>query len=138
MHDAFGRSGGAGSEHQDCHLVGGERANFSNSRRTETKGWDWTSQRPTRRARTHQFTRQTRFSIEAAWLDTLISSGIPKQLASDVLALTLSAVRGFSVRMLIENDPEQFARLMNVWRDIIHQHLAASIPGKPRKRDQKS
>jgi hypothetical protein len=68
----------------------------------------------------------------------LISSGIPKQLASDVLALTLSAVRGFSVRMLIENDPEQFTRLMNVWRDIIHQHLAARIPGKPRRQDRKS
>jgi AcrR family transcriptional regulator len=99
------------------------------------------SDESTRRVRRdiHQFTRQTRFSIEAAWLDTLISSGIPKQLASDVLALTLSAVRGFSVRMLIENDPEQqFTHLMNVWRDIIHQHLAATIPGKSRKQDRKS
>lgn len=82
---------------------------------------------------THQFTRQTRFSIEAAWLDTLVSSGIPKQLASDVLALTLSVVRGFSVRMLIEKDPEQFARLLGVWRNIIRQHIANSIPKKPRK-----
>jgi AcrR family transcriptional regulator len=82
---------------------------------------------------THQFTRQTRFSIEAAWLDTLVSSGIPKQLASDVLALTLSVVRGFSVRMLIEKDPDQFARLFGVWRNIIRQHIAASIPKKPRK-----
>jgi AcrR family transcriptional regulator len=93
------------------------------------------SDESTRRLRreTHQFTRQTRFSIEAAWLDTLISSGIPRQLASDVLSLTLSAVRGFSVRMLIENDPEQFTQLMNVWRGIIHQHLATVIPGKFRK-----
>jgi AcrR family transcriptional regulator len=98
------------------------------------------SDESTRRLRhdTHQFTRQTRFSIEAAWLDTLISSGIPKQLASDVLALTLSAVRGFSVRMLLENDPEQFTRLMNVWRDIIHQHLAMVLPGKSRQRGRKS
>ena len=94
----------------------------------------------TRRLRreTHQFTRQTRFSIEAAWLDTLISSGIPRQLASDVLSLTLSAVRGFSVRMLIENDPEQFTRLMNVWRGIVRQHLAAAIPGKSPKQGRKS
>jgi AcrR family transcriptional regulator len=90
------------------------------------------------RRETHQLTRQTRFSIEAAWLDTLISSGIPKQLASDVLALTLSAVRGFSVRLLIENDPEQFTRLMNVWRDIIHQHLAAHMAGKSRRQERKS
>jgi AcrR family transcriptional regulator len=97
------------------------------------------SDESTRRVRRdiHQFTRQTRFSIEAAWLDTLISSGIPKQLASDIIALTLSAVRGFSVRMLIENDPEQFTRLMNVWRDIIHRHLAATIP-KSRRQDRKS
>jgi AcrR family transcriptional regulator len=97
------------------------------------------SDESTRRLRreTHQFTRQTRFSIEAAWLDTLISSGIPRQLASDVLALTLSAVRGFSVRMLIENDPAQFTRLMNVWRDIIRQHLATALPGKPRKQGRK-
>jgi AcrR family transcriptional regulator len=97
------------------------------------------SDESTRRLRreTHQFTRQTRFSIEAAWLDTLISSGIPKQLASDILALTLSAVRGFSVRLLIENDPDQFTRLMNVWRDIIHQHLAAALRGKPRRQERK-
>jgi AcrR family transcriptional regulator len=98
------------------------------------------SDESTRRLRreTHQFTRQTRFSIEAAWLDTLVSSGIPRQLASDVLSLTLSAVRGFSVRMLIENDPEQFTRLMNVWRGIVRQHLAAAIPGKLRKQGRKS
>lgn len=86
---------------------------------------------------TQQFARQTRFSIEAAWLDTLVSSGIPKQLASDVLSLTLSVVRGFSVRMLIEKDPEQFARLLEVWRNIIRQHIAASLPKKPRKQASK-
>jgi AcrR family transcriptional regulator len=94
------------------------------------------SDESTRRLRneTRQFSRQTRFSIEAAWLDTLISSGIPKQLASDILALTLSAVRGFSVRTLIEDDPEQFKRLMNVWRTIVGQHIAASISRQSRKR----
>jgi AcrR family transcriptional regulator len=83
---------------------------------------------------TQQLTRQTRFSIEAAWLDTLISSGIPQQLANDVLALTLSVVRGFSIRMLMENDPEQFSRLLGVWRKIVREYIAASIPKKTRKR----
>jgi AcrR family transcriptional regulator len=94
------------------------------------------SDESTRRLRheAQQFTRQTRFSIEAAWLDTLISSGIPKQLASDILALTLSVVRGFSVRTLLENDPEQFARLMDIWRTIVGQHLAAAISRPSRKR----
>jgi hypothetical protein len=40
--------------------------------------------------------------------------------------------------MLIENDPQQFARLMNVWRDIIHQHLAAALPDRSRKQGRKS
>jgi len=94
------------------------------------------SDESTRRLRreTSHLTRQTRFSIEAAWLDTLMSSGIPKQLASDILALTLSVVRGFSVRTLLENDPEQFARLMGVWRTIVRQHVAASISRRSRKR----
>jgi len=90
----------------------------------------------TRRLRreTYQFTRQTRFSIEAAWLDTLVSSGIPKQLAGDILSLTLSVVRGFSVRTLLENDPEQFTRLMDVWRTIVGQYIAASSPKRSRNR----
>jgi AcrR family transcriptional regulator len=90
------------------------------------------------RRETQQSTRQTRFSIEAAWLDTLVSSGIPQQLASDVLALTLSVVRGFSVRLLIERDPERFARLLGVWRNIIWQHLVASLPKKSRRRGRRS
>jgi AcrR family transcriptional regulator len=94
------------------------------------------SDESTRRLRreTSHFTRQTRFSVEAAWLDTLVSAGIPKQLAGDILALTLSVVRGFSVRTLLENDPEQFARLMGVWRTIVGQHIAASISKRSRKR----
>jgi AcrR family transcriptional regulator len=79
---------------------------------------------------TYQISRPTRFSIEAAWLDTLVSSGLPKQLASDVLSLTMSVVRGYAVRMLIEKDPEQFARLLKVWRDIIRQHIAGSIKSR--------
>jgi AcrR family transcriptional regulator len=89
------------------------------------------------RRETQQATRQTRFSIEAAWLDTLVSSGIPQQLAGDVLALTLSVVRGFSIRMLLERDPERFARLLDVWRNIIRQHLVASLPEKSRKRGRR-
>jgi len=90
----------------------------------------------TRRLRleTQQFVRQTRFSIEATWLDTLISSGLPERLAKDVLALTLSVVRGFSVRMLIENDPEHFSRLLEVWRKIIRRHIQDFTPKQARKR----
>lgn len=83
---------------------------------------------------TRQFTRQTRFSIEATWRDTLISSGLPEQLAKDVLALTLSVVRGFSVRTLIENDPEHFSRLLEVWRKIVRHYIESSVPKASTKR----
>jgi AcrR family transcriptional regulator len=81
-----------------------------------------------------QLMLHTQFSIEAAWLDILISSGIPRQLAGDVLALTLSVVRGFSVRMLMEKDTRKFPRLLSVWRKIVREHVAASIPKKTEKR----
>lgn len=86
------------------------------------------------RRETQQFVRQTRFSIEATWLDTLIASGIPEPLARDVLALTLSVVRGFSVRTLIESDPERFSRLLGVWSKIVRQHINESTPKQSRKR----
>jgi AcrR family transcriptional regulator len=84
---------------------------------------------------TYQSSRTSRFSVEAAWLEALVSSGLPKQLASDVLSLTLSVVRGYSVRTLIEKDPEQFARLLRVWRDIIRQHLQTAMASDHGKHD---
>lgn len=77
--------------------------------------------------------RTSRFSVEAAWLEALVSSGVPKQVASDILSLTLSVVRGYSVRILIEKDIEQFNRLLKVWRDIVRQYLKTSVMN-----DQKS
>jgi hypothetical protein len=43
-------------------------------------------------------------------------------------------VRGFSVRMLIENDPEHFSRLLGVWRTIVRQHIESLVPKPARKR----
>jgi hypothetical protein len=36
--------------------------------------------------------------------------------------------------MLIENDPKHFARLLDVWRKIIRQHIEDSMPKQSRKR----
>lgn len=94
------------------------------------------SDESTRRLRreTQEFVRQSRFSIEASWLDTLVSTGIPEQLAKDVLSLTLSVVRGYSVRMLLEKDPEQFSRVLGVWCQIIRQHIENAAPKKAGRR----
>ncbi|WP_322516828.1 TetR/AcrR family transcriptional regulator [Rhodopseudomonas palustris] len=81
--------------------------------------------------------RTSRFSVEAAWLEALMATGISKQVASDVLALTLSVVRGFSVRMLIERDPDQFAHLLKVWRNIIRHYLDSMPTDRPIKRGSK-
>jgi AcrR family transcriptional regulator len=83
---------------------------------------------------TYRNSRTSRFSVEAAWLEALMSSGVPKQLASDILSLTLSVVRGYSVRTLIEKDPEQFSRLLKVWRDIVRQHLQTAMANDQKNR----
>jgi hypothetical protein len=36
--------------------------------------------------------------------------------------------------MLLEKDPERFARLLGVWRNIIRHHIAASLPKPSGKR----
>ena len=78
--------------------------------------------------------RTSRFSVEAAWLEALVSSGVPKQVASDILSLTLSVVRGYSVRILIEKDIEQFNRLLKVWRDIVRQYLKTTVVNDQKNR----
>ena len=83
----------------------------------------------------HQSSRASRFSVEAAWLEALVSSGLPKQLAADVLSLTLSVVRGYSVRMLLERDPAPFNRLLSLWHGIIRQHLKSAMATDSTKRD---
>src|SRR5882757_5906484 len=49
--------------------------------------------------------RRCRFLIEAIWRDALQGQGLPPDIASDILALTLSIVRGFAMRRFIEDDP---------------------------------
>ncbi len=78
--------------------------------------------------------RTSRFSVEAAWLEALVASGVPKQVASDILSLTLSVVRGYSVRILIEKDIEQFNRLLKVWRDIVRQHIKTAAMNDQKNR----
>lgn len=77
------------------------------------------------RQRTYPITRETRFKVEAAWLATLEAHGMPKQLAADVLAMSMSLVRGFAMRTLIDNDRQRFDALLKQWRDIMEDHIAA-------------
>lgn len=93
------------------------------------------------RREAYETSRASRFAVEAAWLDTLVARGIPRDVARDVLTLTLSVVRGFAVRTFIDNDPERFAHLYGVWREIIGSYLARHVadgdaPGEAARDDR--
>jgi AcrR family transcriptional regulator len=68
--------------------------------------------------------RKARRPVEAAWTEALASSGVPGPLAADIVALTLSVVRGLAIRTLWDNDPQWFDRLFGVWREMIKVFLA--------------
>jgi len=74
--------------------------------------------------------RRSRFLIEAIWREMLEKQGLPPELAGDILALTLSLVRGFAMRRFIEDDPARRAHLVKVWRDMIRAYLGARLDEK--------
>jgi AcrR family transcriptional regulator len=74
--------------------------------------------------------RRSRFLIEAIWREMLEGQGLSLEIADDILALTLSMVRGFAMRRFIEDDPARRAHLVKVWRDMIRAYLATRIDEK--------
>jgi AcrR family transcriptional regulator len=75
--------------------------------------------------------RKARRPVETAWTGALAASGVPSQLASDIVALTLSLVRGMALRTLWDNDPKWFDELFSLWRQMIKVFLSDR---KPRSR----
>jgi AcrR family transcriptional regulator len=71
--------------------------------------------------------RDARLPAEQAWRQALVDRGMPEREADDFLWLTLALVRGLAVRMLWQNEPARFDRLLKVWRSVVENHL-----GKPR------
>jgi AcrR family transcriptional regulator len=77
--------------------------------------------------------RKARRPVERAWAEALASSGMPSQLASDIVALTLSLVRGMALRTLWDNDPKWFDDLFALWRQMIKVFLSQrAAPARPR------
>jgi AcrR family transcriptional regulator len=68
--------------------------------------------------------RKARRPVETAWTEALAFHGVPMPLASDIVALTLSLVRGMALRTLWDNDPKWFDELFVLWRKMIKVFLA--------------
>ena len=77
------------------------------------------------RRQTQPLSRDSRFAVERAWLDALITRGIDKAIAARILALTLSLVRGFSIRVFIDDDRKHFDQLLETWTDMVRVYLAS-------------
>jgi AcrR family transcriptional regulator len=67
--------------------------------------------------------RNARLPAERAWHKALVANGMSDQVADDVLWLTLGLVRGLAVRMLWQNEPERFDRLLGLWRTIVEGYV---------------
>ncbi len=64
-------------------------------------------------------TLRHRGRVERAWLEKLIDAGWSLTTAEDLLAMTLSLVRGFAIRGLVEADTGSFERLFDRWLEIV-------------------
>jgi len=72
--------------------------------------------------------RKARRPVETAWTEALAASGVSGPLASDLVALTLSLVRGMALRTLWDNDPKWFDELFALWRQMIKVFLSDRQP----------
>jgi AcrR family transcriptional regulator len=72
--------------------------------------------------------RKARRPVETAWTEALTANGVPGQLASDLVALTLGLVRGMALRTLWDNDPKWFDELFSLWRQMIKVFLSDRQP----------
>lgn len=70
--------------------------------------------------------RKARLPAEQAWLEALVASGMSEKTADDVLWLTLGLVRGLAIRMLWQDEPERFDRLLKLWREIVEGYVKES------------
>lgn len=72
-------------------------------------------------------TLRHRQQVERLWLERLLAAGWSLTDAEDLLALTLSMVRGLAIRALVEPAPERIERLCERWYAIA---LAALPSGR--------
>ena len=88
------------------------------------------------RARIAAISRANRLPVESAWHKVLVDAGLPDDLAEDAVWLTVSIVRGLSIRTLWQKDKPRFERLLRLWRDIFWTYVKAEnlMPAAPKRR----
>ena len=75
------------------------------------------------RDKIYGYTRESRLAVENAWLRVLVERGLPEKKAKKLLWLTISIVRGLSVRALWQRDDALFRELLDEWKLILAGHL---------------
>jgi AcrR family transcriptional regulator len=69
--------------------------------------------------------RKARRPVEAAWSAALAGRGVPPELASDIVAITLGLVRGMAIRTLWDDDPDWFEHLFALWRRMAEVYISS-------------
>lgn len=77
------------------------------------------------RRQTAPLSRESRLAVEAAWLEAFVARGVERQLASRILALTLSIVRGFSIRVFIDDNRKRVEEVLETWKDMVELYVSA-------------
>lgn len=84
------------------------------------------------RDKIYGYARESRLGVEDAWLRLLVERGLPEKKAEKLLWLTISIVRGFSVRALWQRDDARFRELLDEWKLILAGHLKTLNLGEPK------
>lgn len=67
---------------------------------------------------------RNRFVVEDMWLGVLVSRGLSRDDAEDILWLIFNSVRGLAVRSLWQKDKERFERVRNSTLEIARERYA--------------
>jgi len=78
------------------------------------------------RGQVYGHARESRLGVEQAWLEVLCARGLERAKAEKILWLTISIVRGLSVRALWQKDDALFRSLLDEWKRMVAVYLKHS------------
>lgn len=90
------------------------------------------------RRQTQPLSRDSRLAVETAWLEALVARGVDREIGARILALSLSIVRGFSIRVFIDDNRKRFDELLDTWKDMVRAYLETDRPIAPNSQSVKS